>query len=224
MVYKGRRDYFFFFCLFRASSAAYGNSQARGRIVAVAASLHHSHGHSHTRSKPCLWPTSQLMACRILNPLSKARDWILILMDTSWVLNLLSGNGNSFFFSGQLFYSCLKVSRVSGLGIQAFQLNATLNISPEIMMIHITKALGYSIWLFYINFRKWKMLNTLHFLWVCFWPRRKNWTHERIGGSPGFCFWSSNSLILKICSRHHQHCPQSWKFVKAKSKIPTPRI
>ena len=36
---------FFFFCflLFRAEHAAYGSSQARGRIRASAAGLHHSH-------------------------------------------------------------------------------------------------------------------------------------------------------------------------------------
>ena len=34
---------FFVFYLFRASPAAYGSSQARGRIGAAAASLHHSH-------------------------------------------------------------------------------------------------------------------------------------------------------------------------------------
>ena len=42
--------YFFkyiFFLLFRAARAAYGSSQARGQIGAVAASLHH-------RSKQCL--------------------------------------------------------------------------------------------------------------------------------------------------------------------------
>ena len=33
---------FFVFCLFRATPAAYEGSQARGRIGAVAASLHHS--------------------------------------------------------------------------------------------------------------------------------------------------------------------------------------
>ena len=33
----------FIFLLFRATLAAYGSSQARGQIRAVAASLHHSH-------------------------------------------------------------------------------------------------------------------------------------------------------------------------------------
>ena len=37
------------FCLFRAALAAIGGSQARGRIEAIAASLHHSH--SNTRSE-----------------------------------------------------------------------------------------------------------------------------------------------------------------------------
>ena len=35
--------YFFVFCLFRAAPAAYGGSQARGLIGAVAAGLHHSY-------------------------------------------------------------------------------------------------------------------------------------------------------------------------------------
>ena len=43
---------FFFFGLFRAMPMAYGGSQARGRIRATAAGLHHSH--SHTRSELCL--------------------------------------------------------------------------------------------------------------------------------------------------------------------------
>ena len=38
--------------IFGAAPAAYGGSQARGRIRAVAAGLHHSH--SNTRSEPCL--------------------------------------------------------------------------------------------------------------------------------------------------------------------------
>ena len=53
---------FFFFCLFRAVPVAYGLSQARGQIGAVAASLSHSHSHSNVGSKPYLRPTSQLMA------------------------------------------------------------------------------------------------------------------------------------------------------------------
>ena len=48
------------FCLFWAAPVAYGGSQARGLIGAVAASLHQSH--SNTRSEACLQPTPQLRA------------------------------------------------------------------------------------------------------------------------------------------------------------------
>ena len=51
---------FFFFWLFRATPAAYGGSQSRGRIRAVAAGLHHSH--SNAGSEPCLQLIPQLMA------------------------------------------------------------------------------------------------------------------------------------------------------------------
>ena len=47
--------FFFFFCLFAiswATPAAYGGSQARGLIGAVAVSLHRSH--SNVGSEPCL--------------------------------------------------------------------------------------------------------------------------------------------------------------------------
>ena len=54
--------FFFFFLLFRAEPAAYGSSQARAQIGAVAAGLHHSHA----RSEPCLQPMLQLMA--VLDP------------------------------------------------------------------------------------------------------------------------------------------------------------
>ena len=46
--------------VFRAALAAYGGSQARGLIRAVAAGLHHSH--SNAGSKPNLPPTPQLTA------------------------------------------------------------------------------------------------------------------------------------------------------------------
>ena len=38
--------FFFFFLLFKATPTAYGDSQARGRIRATAASLCHSHGNA----------------------------------------------------------------------------------------------------------------------------------------------------------------------------------
>ena len=57
---------FFFFLAFwlfafsRATPSAYGGSQARGRIRAIATSLHQSH--SNVGSKPRLRLTPQLMA------------------------------------------------------------------------------------------------------------------------------------------------------------------
>ena len=59
-LYKFR---FFFFCLFAiswAAPAAYGGSQARGRIRAVATVLRQSH--SNLGSEPRLQPTPQLTA------------------------------------------------------------------------------------------------------------------------------------------------------------------
>ena len=60
--YTFKTIYIFLFvsCLFRAAPMACGVSQARGRIGATAAGLHHSH--SNTRSKPPLPPTPQLTA------------------------------------------------------------------------------------------------------------------------------------------------------------------
>ena len=52
--------FFFFFAFSRASPTAYGGSQARGRIGAVATSLCQSH--SNTGSEPHLQPTPQLTA------------------------------------------------------------------------------------------------------------------------------------------------------------------
>ena len=46
---------------------AYGGSEARGQIGAVA-SGGLNHRHSSARSEPCLWPAPQLMA--MLDPLS----------------------------------------------------------------------------------------------------------------------------------------------------------
>ena len=39
-------SFFLFFSLFRAAPVVYENSQAKGRIGAVAASLHHNHGNA----------------------------------------------------------------------------------------------------------------------------------------------------------------------------------
>ena len=61
------------FCLFRVTPMAYGSSQARVLIGAVAAGLRHSH--SNLGSEPNLRPTPLLTETRrIPNPLSEARD------------------------------------------------------------------------------------------------------------------------------------------------------
>ena len=85
--------FFFVFDLFRAAPAACGVSEARHWIGATAAGPPHSH--SNARSQACRWPTPQLTAIPIFNPLSEARDWTCVLMDTSQIRSPLNHNGNS---------------------------------------------------------------------------------------------------------------------------------
>ena len=77
---------FLFVFLVKAALTAYGGSQARGRIGAAAAGLHHSHSNSGSERHLPLHHSS--WQHWVLNPLSEARG-------TSWVLNLLTHNKNS---------------------------------------------------------------------------------------------------------------------------------
>ena len=70
--------FFFFFFLFRAAPVAYGNSQAGGES-----------------ELQLLVYTIALGNTGYFNSLSEARDRTHILVDTSWVHNLLSHNGSS---------------------------------------------------------------------------------------------------------------------------------
>ena len=80
--------WFFIFFLFRATCAAHGSSQTRGRMGAVAAGLHHSQ--SNARSKLHLQPTLQLAATS--DPLTHwsrpgielASSWMLDRFLTCW--------------------------------------------------------------------------------------------------------------------------------------------
>ena len=76
--------FFFFFFLFRASPMAYGGSQAKGLIRAIAASIRQSH--SNVRSEPHLWPIPDLPPQhQILNPLSAARDRTCNFLVPIWI-------------------------------------------------------------------------------------------------------------------------------------------
>ena len=56
----GTMESYLFIYFFRATPVAYGGSQARSLVGAIAASLRHSH--SNVRSEQCLRPTPQLTA------------------------------------------------------------------------------------------------------------------------------------------------------------------
>ena len=74
-------NFFFFFCLFRAASVAYGGSQARSWIGATASGYTTATA-KHDPSWVCN-PHRSSQQCQILNPLSEARDRTWVLMDTS---------------------------------------------------------------------------------------------------------------------------------------------
>ena len=74
---------FYLFIYFRAAPVAYGNSQVRGGIGAVAATY---------TTATATWDPSLIFQlyqsswqCQILNPLNEARDQTRVLMDTSQV-------------------------------------------------------------------------------------------------------------------------------------------
>ena len=72
--------FFFSLLFFRAASTAYGSSQARGQIGAVAAAYTTA---TATRDPSCVCDLHHSSRqCQILNPLSEARDQTHILMDT----------------------------------------------------------------------------------------------------------------------------------------------
>ena len=75
---------------------AYGNSQARGRIIAAGVSLRHSH--SNSGSEPHLQPTSHLMATPGPQPTEGGQGSHPSLHGYELGLLLLSHNGNSLAF------------------------------------------------------------------------------------------------------------------------------
>ena len=76
--------FYLFFVFFRAAHTAYGDSQARGQIGAVASGLRHKHSNPWDLSYICNLHYSSRQH-RILNLLSKARDPTCALMDASQI-------------------------------------------------------------------------------------------------------------------------------------------
>ena len=73
-----------FFCLFRAAPTAYGGSQARGLIGAIAVAYATATA-TQDPSRVCDLHYSSRQG-QILNPLSETRDRTCVLMDASQVL------------------------------------------------------------------------------------------------------------------------------------------
>ena len=96
----------FFFFLFRAIPVAHGSSWA-GVILELQLLAYTTATATRDPSRICDLHHS-LQQGQILNPLSEARDWTHILLDTSWILNLLNHNGSSliFLFYFLIFFSC----------------------------------------------------------------------------------------------------------------------
>ena len=82
--------------------------------------------------------------CQILNPLSKARNRTPIFMDTSWILNLLSHNGNSTVFS-------IFLAAYSQLDMGCQFPDQGLNLGPQQQkyQVRITRPLGNCLKLFF---------------------------------------------------------------------------
>ena len=77
---------FFFFAFFMAAPTAYGGSQARGQIGAIATGLRHSHSNTGFRilATSATYTTAHSKGW-ILSPLSEARDRTCILMNASQI-------------------------------------------------------------------------------------------------------------------------------------------
>ena len=90
---KKKKVFLFLFIFFYGHTAAYGSSQ---QGVKSELQLPAYTTATATPDLSCVCDLQRSLGQRwILNPLSEARDQTPILMDTSWVLNLLSRNGNS---------------------------------------------------------------------------------------------------------------------------------
>ena len=95
LVFRTKCLKLLFFFLFRATPTAYGGSQARGEIRAIASGLCHSHSHSNIRSELHLRPTLQFLAMPDPQPTERGKGSNLQPNGSKLDLFLLRHNGNS---------------------------------------------------------------------------------------------------------------------------------
>ena len=99
---------------FKAAPVTYGSFQARGRMS-------------------CICDLHCLCQHQIFNPLSEPRDWTLILMDTSQVLNPLSHNGNALKFNFNFLFV------IPEIGISTKFISDSSHIAINILILLATK-------------------------------------------------------------------------------------
>ena len=87
------KNFYLFIFSFQGCSCGIQKFQGQGLNRNAGTNLHHSH--SKVGSEPHLQPTCSLRQCQILNPPSKVRGRICILMDTGKVLNPLSSHNRN---------------------------------------------------------------------------------------------------------------------------------
>ena len=90
--------FIYFFCHYRSAPMAYGSSQVRGWIGAIATSLCHSH--SNVGSELCLWSTPQLTAMPDPQPTERGQGSNPHPHGCHSDLFPLHHDGNSYFFFG----------------------------------------------------------------------------------------------------------------------------
>ena len=129
--------FFFLFFFFSAAPAAYGSSQARGWIKAALQLPAHATATATRDPRPIFNLCCSSRQHGIPKPMIETRDQNWVLVDTSWVLNPLSHNGNfqSFFHSTNFYWSATILGPLLSIGYKVLALLWSWNSSKEIKYV-----------------------------------------------------------------------------------------